>query len=116
MPWRHRTFPPSRRRRARRGPVAWLRRHWHWAGIAAFAAIAIGALALPVLTNSSRWSPAMKLWHAAAAPNCAAARAVGLAPAYRGRPGYYVRHDRDGDGIACEPWPRSAGPAIIRPR
>ena len=35
---------------------------------------------------------------AAAAPNCAAARAVGLAPAYRGQPGYYPQHDRDGLG------------------
>jgi hypothetical protein len=103
--WPRRNFP-LRRRRARRGPVAWLRRHRHQAGIAALAAVAVAALAYPVLTNLSRWSPAMALRHAAAAPNCAAARAVGLAPAYRGQPGYYPQHDRDRDGIACEPWPR----------
>jgi hypothetical protein len=34
------------------------------------------------------------------------ARMVGLAPARRGQPGYYPQHDRDKDGIACEPWPR----------
>jgi len=27
------------------------------------------------------------------------------APARRGEPGYWKRRDRDGDGIACEPWP-----------
>ncbi|MGO4722439.1 MULTISPECIES: excalibur calcium-binding domain-containing protein [unclassified Inquilinus] len=36
-------------------------------------------------------------------PNCASARLVGLAPASRGEPGYYSRHDRDDDGVACEP-------------
>lgn len=44
--------------------------------------------------------------HLAAAPNCNAARAVGLAPARRGQPGYWPSHDADNDGIACEPWPR----------
>ena len=84
--------------------------------MAAFAAIAIGALAYFVAKNSSQWSPGMALRHAAAAPNCAAARAVGLAPAFRGQPGYYPQHDRDHDGIACEPWPRSAGATINKPR
>ena len=44
--------------------------------------------------------------HLAAAPNCNAARSVGLAPARRGQPGYWLSHDRDRDGWACEPWPR----------
>lgn len=35
-------------------------------------------------------------------PNCAAARAAGAAPIYRGQPGYASHLDRDGDGIACE--------------
>ena len=34
--------------------------------------------------------------------NCAAARAAGAAPIYRGSPGYRPALDRDGDGIACE--------------
>ena len=86
--------------------MAWLRRHRHLAGIAAFAALALVALAYPVLTNLSRWPLTVAIRHAAAAPNCTAARAVGLAPAYGGQPGYYPQHDRDRDGIACEPWPR----------
>ena len=35
-------------------------------------------------------------------PNCAAARAAGVAPIYYGEPGYRGRLDRDGDGVACE--------------
>jgi uncharacterized protein with LGFP repeats len=34
--------------------------------------------------------------------NCAAARAAGAAPLYRGEPGYRPALDRDGDGVACE--------------
>ncbi|PWL16197.1 hypothetical protein DKP76_18790 [Falsochrobactrum shanghaiense] len=44
--------------------------------------------------------------HLTSAPNCNAARAVGLAPARRGQPGYWPSHDADNDGVACEPWPR----------
>lgn len=39
---------------------------------------------------------------AQAYPNCAAARAAGAAPLYRGQPGYSSKLDRDGDGVACE--------------
>ena len=38
--------------------------------------------------------------------NCAAARAAGAAPMYRGQPGYRPALDRDGDGVACEPYRR----------
>jgi hypothetical protein len=34
--------------------------------------------------------------------NCAAVRAAGAAPLYRGQPGYSRDLDRDGDGVACE--------------
>jgi hypothetical protein len=37
-------------------------------------------------------------------PNCAAARAAGVAPIYAGEPGYREELDGDGDGIACEPY------------
>jgi hypothetical protein len=60
-----------------------------------------------VVARSQRTlSPSLMQRHVAAARNCDAARAVGLAPALRGQPGYYPQHDRDNDGIACEPWPR----------
>ncbi|EOM76800.1 DUF1524 domain-containing protein [Rhodococcus rhodnii] len=35
-------------------------------------------------------------------PNCAAARAAGVAPVHAGSPGYGTHLDRDGDGIGCE--------------
>lgn len=35
-------------------------------------------------------------------PNCAAARAAGAAPLYRGQAGYRPALDRDSDGVACE--------------
>ena len=37
---------------------------------------------------------------------CAAARAAGAAPVYRGEPGYGAHLDRDDDGIGCEPYRR----------
>lgn len=37
-------------------------------------------------------------------PNCAAARAAGMAPIYRGSRGYRAPLDADADGIACEPY------------
>ena len=36
--------------------------------------------------------------------NCDAARDAGAAPVYRGDPGYGPHLDRDGDGVACEPY------------
>ena len=35
-------------------------------------------------------------------PNCAAAKAAGAAPLYRGQPGYRSGMDGDNDGVACE--------------
>jgi len=39
--------------------------------------------------------------------NCDEAQAAGDAPLYAGDPGYSAHLDRDGDGVACEPY---AGP------
>jgi len=36
--------------------------------------------------------------------NCREARAAGVAPLYRGQPGYGSHMDGDNDGIACEPY------------
>lgn len=36
--------------------------------------------------------------------DCDAARAAGAAPVYAGEPGYGPHLDRDGDGVACEPY------------
>jgi hypothetical protein len=37
-------------------------------------------------------------------PGCDAARAARVAPIYADEPGYRAELDRDGDGIACEPY------------
>ncbi|WP_406400720.1 excalibur calcium-binding domain-containing protein [Streptomyces sp. NBC_00879] len=36
--------------------------------------------------------------------NCDEAREAGVAPLYEGEPGYAPHLDRDGDGVACEPY------------
>lgn len=36
--------------------------------------------------------------------SCADARRAGVAPIYRGQPGYAAHLDADNDGVACEPW------------
>lgn len=48
------------------------------------------------------WSLMTEALHIVAAANCSTARAVGLAPARHGGPGYWSKHDADDDGIACE--------------
>jgi Excalibur calcium-binding domain len=79
------------------------RRYYRSAKIAVLAAIV--AFAVSWGLGSSPWSVMTTMRHVASAPNCGFARLVGLAPARRGEPGYWKRHDRDRDGIACEPWP-----------
>jgi Excalibur calcium-binding domain len=39
--------------------------------------------------------------------NCAEARRAGAAPIYSWQPGYRAAMDRDGDGVACEPYHRA---------
>lgn len=57
----------------------------------------------PVVTTAARSSRAAKRVQAPVAfRNCAAARAAGAAPLYRGQPGYGAHMDGDGDGVACE--------------
>lgn len=81
-----------------------LRRFYRRARVLALAGIG-GVVVWVALEAASPWPPFTTLKHIAASPNCAAARAVGLAPANRGEPGYRPRHDADNDGVACEPWP-----------
>lgn len=85
---------------------AWKTRRRAFQGLAAtFLSIALIAGAFYLATRHSDWDRMTILKHIAAFPNCAAAREMGLAPTRRGEPGYYVKHDRDRDGIACEVWP-----------
>jgi uncharacterized membrane protein len=68
-------------------------------------AVFLAAAALALYVYMSPWPVAQSLRHLGAMPSCTAARAVGLAPAARGQPGYWPSHDADQDGIACEPNP-----------
>ncbi|QOD04297.1 excalibur calcium-binding domain-containing protein [Pseudarthrobacter sp. BIM B-2242] len=47
-------------------------------------------------------APAVQAPAAAYYANCAAAKAAGAAPLYRGQPGYRAGMDGDSDGVACE--------------
>jgi hypothetical protein len=76
---------------------------------------AIVAFAVSWGLGSSPWPITTTLRHIVSTPNCGFARLAGLAPAGRGEPGYWKRHDRDGDGIACEPWPPRRGPGSGSP-
>jgi hypothetical protein len=94
--------------------ASWLRRprlpRWAWALMIPVCILGGAWLAMAA---ASPWPMSVTVRHLMAAPNCDAARVVGLAPAARGAPGYWSRHDADGDGIACEPWPWVT---ITRPR
>jgi Excalibur calcium-binding domain len=64
-----------------------------------FAIASWAALAFVLMTP---WTAGVTARHLAAAMGCDAARAVGLAPARRGEPGYWPWLDRDHDGVACK--------------
>ena len=68
-------------------------------------AIAVGIAGAPVAhaaPSTTTLSPAPTTGSSVYYKNCAEACADGVAPIYRGQPGYRPGLDRDGDGIACE--------------
>ena len=72
-----------------------------WLAPVAIVAAASSALFYAKL-EASGWRAGELISHIAAYSNCDAARAAGVSLARLGKPGYYARHDRDNDGIACE--------------
>ena len=68
----------------------------------------IGALCVTIYFGAvyKGWTFSQTARHIAAFPDFSTARMLGLAPAKRDLPGYYWRHDADGDGVACEPFSR----------
>lgn len=54
---------------------------------------------------TSPWPLGLTLRHLAAAAGCPVARAVGLAPARHGAPGWWPRLDPDLDGWSCATLP-----------
>ncbi len=91
--WRH---AEARRRRVRAGLARVTRRierrHWRRRLVRRLCVVAVLAAALAkivaTIALASPWPLDVTLRHLAAAPNCDAARRVGLAPAPRGEPGY----------------------------
>ena len=63
---------------------------------------AVVAARNPTPAKQARKRKAPARDRAASYANCAAARAAGVAPLYRGSPGYSTRLDGDHDGVACE--------------
>jgi hypothetical protein len=57
---------------------------------------------LPPPPHPSVWPAEIKAKHQTARRSCDDARAVGLAPATKGYPGYWPHLDADNDGMSCE--------------
>ncbi len=70
-----------------------------------FGLVVMLAFAIHLGAVHKGWTFSETVRHLGAMPNCSAAKLMGLAPARINQPGYYVRHDADQDGIACEPLP-----------
>jgi hypothetical protein len=81
----------------------WIRANSYRIVLALSGVCIIGLLAYEI--SQKPWPITVTLGHIAASSNCNAARAMQLAPARMGQPGYYPKHDADHDGIACEPYP-----------
>ncbi len=64
--------------------------------------ILIGLCLYLGLTQLSPWNLPTTLRHLAAGGGCDISRAVHLAPAYRGQPGYWTYLDPHRTGIACK--------------
>ena len=68
-------------------------------------AIAVGIAGAPAAhgaPSTTTPSPAPTTGSSVYYPNCKAACDDGVAPIYRGQPGYRPGLDRDNDGVACE--------------
>jgi hypothetical protein len=85
-------------------------------GIVTVWSVVLGSASLIGTKVFSPWPVAATLQHLAAFPGCAAARAIGVAPARRGRPGYWGWQDPDGDGVTCDARVRPAEPGVYRVR
>lgn len=72
------------------------------AGTLLVAALGAGAFLTRDRLETDR--PAQKHGDGWSYPHCDAARAAGAAPVRAGEPGYGPHLDRDGDGVACEPY------------
>lgn len=98
---------PTKRPYKRRSSV----RSWYWRARDLLLLIAVAVLGLGTVTTWLRGKPdnqAQGLMSSEATSvyyrYCSHARAAGAAPLHAGEPGYRSELDRDGDGVACEPY------------
>jgi hypothetical protein len=82
------------------------RRALPWLVVLAVSGAGLSAAAVIAALRHPIYPLGLALRHEIAGWHCGAARLVGLAPSYRGGPGYWPERDADRDGIACEPFPR----------
>jgi hypothetical protein len=86
-----------RRGRGMKGPL----RMYDAVGVGAVVAMCAFALFVGYMKMSPS-PPAQVLLQVGYVRSCAHARELGIAPIFRGQPGYRPYLDADGDGIACE--------------
>jgi hypothetical protein len=77
-----------------------------WIVVLAVGATGVTASALIEALRHPIYPLGLGVRHHLARWHCLAARLVGLAPSYRGGPGYWPERAADRNGIACEPFPR----------
>jgi len=70
--------------------------------LALVSVLAAGASLLTSLQYGTRDGAVVQIQHRIAYLNCGTARAVKLAPARIGQPGYWRHLDHDNNGVACE--------------
>lgn len=95
----------SNRSFSRRGPRKFKRGPWDRIIIVAGLAAVVTYVLYSWVWKSNLWPSEQVRSQAAYISDCASARRMGIAPLYKGFPGYRASLDRDGDGIACEPYP-----------
>lgn len=71
--------------------------------LAVVSVLVAGMSLLSSLQYGTRDGAVVQIQHRIAYFNCEAARAVKLAPARIGQPGYWRHLDTNNDGISCEP-------------
>lgn len=69
-------------------------------------------IALGVYLRTSEFEQEEAMLHLIAMVGCATAVKVIPGPYYAGEPGYHLRNDPDGDGVACGSAPRLTSPAV----
>ncbi len=93
--------PTRRQRRADRERAKVLSLHFILTRIL-FLPVVIASISLSIYIRTSPFPMQVTIAHMMSMSGCAMTRHLGLAPAVKGAPGYHVRNDANGNGVACE--------------